>query len=220
MFGQGTHTAQNKSITVAEAAEDWITAVELEGRERSTVAQYRQHAELHINPRLGGEKLAKLTTPRVNAFRDDLLATLSRPMAKKVLTSLKSLLRDARRRGNVAQNVALDVSIKTDKRNKRKLKVGVDIPAPDEIKKIVHALSGKWRPMLLTAIFTGLRASELRGLRWSDVDLKRGELTVHQRADRYNAVGAPKSERGKRTLPLGPIGAQYPEGMEARLPAE
>jgi integrase len=40
---QGVHTAPSKSITVAQAAEDWIAYVELEGRERSTVAQYRQH---------------------------------------------------------------------------------------------------------------------------------------------------------------------------------
>jgi integrase len=58
--------------------------------------------------------------------------------------------------------------------------------------------------LLLTAIFTGLRVSELRGLRWSDVDLKRSELHVRQRADRYNAIGRPKSEAGERTVPLPP----------------
>jgi integrase len=122
-----------------------------------------------------------------------------------VLTSLKSLLRDAKRRGNVAQNVALDVSISKDKRAKSKLKVGVDIPTPDEIKRIVHAAAGKHRPLLLAAIFTGLRSSELRGLRWADVDLKRGELHVRQRADRWNEIGKPKSESGDRTIPLGPL---------------
>ena len=69
---QGIHTPQSKGITVAEAAEDWIAFVELEGRERSTVNQYRNHVKYHINPRLGREKLAKLTTPRINKFRDDL----------------------------------------------------------------------------------------------------------------------------------------------------
>ena len=34
----------------------------------------------------------------------------------------------------------------------------------------MNAAEGRWRPFLLTAIFTGLRASELRGLRWDDVD--------------------------------------------------
>ena len=57
----------------------------------------------------------------------------------------------------------------------------------------------------MTAIFTGLRASELRGLRWSDVDLDRAELTVRQRADRWGAIGSPKSASGRRTVPLAPM---------------
>jgi integrase len=86
-----------------------------------------------------------------------------------------------------------------------KLTVGVDIPTPDEIKRIVHAATGRVRPFLITTIFTGLRSSELRGLRWSDVDLKKGELHVRQRADRYNEIGKPKSKSGDRTIPLGPL---------------
>ena len=201
---RGIHTPQSSSVTIAEAARDWIAYVELEGRERSTVAQYRQHVDLHINPRLGRESLAKLTTPRVNAFRDDLLAKLSRAMARKVLTSLKSLLRDAQRRGNVPQNVAADVKIGTATRSKQKLRIGTDIPTADEIGRLLHAAPAKWRLMLLVMTFAGLRASEARGLRWQDVDFKRSELHVRQRADRYQAIGKPKSESGDRTIPLGP----------------
>ena len=99
-------------------------------------------------------------------------------MARKVMSSLKSLLKDAQRRGNVAQNVALAVMrIDTDKRGERRLKVGVDIPTAEEIKAILAAAGPRVRPLLLTAVFTGLRSSELRGLRWSDVDLKHGEAT-------------------------------------------
>ena len=53
------------------------------------------------------------------------------------------------------------------------------------------------------AIFTGLRASELRGLRWKDVDLKASELHVRQRADRFNEIGKPKSAAGERVVPFG-----------------
>ena len=60
--------------------------------------------------------------------------------------------------------------------------------------------------MLFTAIFTGLRASELRGLTWGDVDLKAAELHVRQRADRYGEIGKPKSKAGHRTVPLPPMG--------------
>src|SRR5262245_16006540 len=202
---QGIHTPHAKSITIAEAAEDWIAYVTNEKRERSTIQSYRSYIDNHINPRLGREKLSRLTTPRIQAFRDDVLAGLSRPHAKKVLTSLKSLLSDAQRRGNVAQNVALPVKITPDKRAKRKLVVGVDIPTLDEIKRIIHAATGRARPFLVTAIFTGLRSSELRGLRWDDVDLKTSQLRVRQRADRYNEIGPPKSASGDRTIPLGPF---------------
>ena len=57
---QGVHSAPSKSITVARAAEDWLVHVEREGRERSTLAQYGQHAHRHINPRIGDLKLAIL----------------------------------------------------------------------------------------------------------------------------------------------------------------
>jgi integrase len=70
---------------------------------------------------------------------------------------------------------------------------------------MVRAAEGRWRPLLLTAIFTGLRASELRGLRWQDVDFDKRELHVRQRADCYSAIGNPKSEAGERTVPLTPI---------------
>jgi Phage integrase family len=58
---------------------------------------------------------------------------------------------------------------------------------------------------LLTAIFTGLRASELRGLRWVNVDLTKRELHVRERADEYKQMGRPKSAAGERTVPLSPI---------------
>jgi integrase len=43
----------------------------------------------------------------------------------------------------------------------------MDIPSPEEVRAFLAALDGRWRPILLTAVFTGLRASELRGLRWT-----------------------------------------------------
>src|SRR5262245_49130982 len=201
----GTHTPLHGSITVAQAAEEWLSHIAAEGRERATVRTCRQHVMLHINPRLGRERLAKLTRPRIEAFRDSLVRDSSRPLARKVLVTLKSVLKDAHRRGNVAQNVATGVSIEISKRDVAKLRVGVDIPTPDEIRRILAAAAGRIRPLLMTAVFAGLRASELRGLVWAAVDLKKGELHVRQRADRFNAIGKPKSHAGERTITLGPM---------------
>jgi integrase len=134
-------------------------------------------------------------------------------MVRKVRGSLGAILADAQERGLVGQNVVRALRARrrrgkesrADKRMKGKLKVGVDIPTPDEIRAIVNVLEGRWRPLLLTAIFAGLRGSELRGLRWADVDLKHGEICVLQRADRYDAIGRPKSEAGERSIPLPPM---------------
>jgi integrase len=203
---KGVHSPLSGSITVAKAAADWLTYVELEGCERATLANYRDIVDLHIVPRIGAERLPKLTTPRINAFRDELVRDLSRSRAKKVLGCLKSIIKDAKRRGSVAQNVASDVTIATNKRAKRRLEVGIDIPAPAEISKILAAATaGRRRAFLVTAVFTGLRSSELRGLRWEDIDLGKGELHVRQRADRYNAIGRPKSQGSTRTIPIGPF---------------
>jgi integrase len=91
-----------------------------------------------------------------------------------------------------------------EQRRNGRLRVGVDIPSPDEVRTLIGHVSGRWRPFLLTAVFTGLRASELRGLRWADVDLKCGQLHVCQRADRYNVIGPLKSGSAARTIPLPP----------------
>jgi len=130
-----------------------------------------------------------------------------------VLRILGAILADAQERGLVAQNVVRSLRGRrqrgkerhADQRRNGRLKIGMDIPSPDEVRTLIAHVSGRWRPFLLTAVFTGLRASELRGLRWADVDLKRGELHVHQRADRYNTIGSLKSVSAGRTIPLPPM---------------
>jgi integrase len=203
---KGIHTPLNRSVTVATAAKDWLAYVEMEGIEKATLANYRYIVSRHLIPRIGAERLAKLTTPQVNAFRDELVRTAcSRTLAGKILRCLKSVIKDAKRRGNVAQNVATDVTISTKDRDEGRLEVGVDIPTPQEIQRILSAATGRRRPFLVTTVFTGLRSSELRGLRWTDIDLDRGEVQVRQRADRYNTIGKPKSLSGRRTVPIGPF---------------
>jgi integrase len=200
----GVHTPPSRSITVKAAAADWLRWVELENRERATIVGYRVLVDKHIVPRLGATKLASLTTPRIEKFRDDLVEALGRSLAKKVLGRLKAILKDAKRRGNVAQNVAADVMIGTNGRDKERLTIGEHIPSRDEIRRILEAApEGRARALLMTAAFTGLRASELRGLRWEDVDLKHNVIHVRQRADRYNAIGRPKSVSGERNVPIG-----------------
>jgi len=214
----GTHVPDSQSITVAEAGRLWLKRCEADGLEQSTVDYYQQHLDRHIIPVIGAVKLSRLTMPMLTTFQDKLRELARSPtMVRKVRISLGALLADAQRRGLVGQNVvhALPRSLRSKDarvaaRQKGKLKVGVDIPSIDEVRAIIAAASdggdsGERHPLLLTAIFTGLRISELRGLRWDDVDLKRSELHVRQRADRYNKIGPPKSAAGERVIPLPPV---------------
>jgi integrase len=163
---------------------------------------------------LGALRLSQLTVPLVRGFEDRLRRDGRSPaMVRKARRSLGALLADAQERGLVAQNVVY--SARRHRRAARAdgdgmLEIGIDIPTPEEMRAIVAELpripdAARWRPLLLTAIFAGLRASELRGLRWSDVDLQGGELHVRQRADRYGAIGRPKSAAGERAVPLPPM---------------
>jgi integrase len=205
----GVHTPDSRSVTVSEAGQLWLASREAAGVERTTLATYREQLRLHITPLIGATKLTAITVPFVRAFEDRLRQDRSPSMVRRILVALSAILSDAQDRGLVAQNVVRSRrgnTSTTEARQQHRLEVGRDIPTPDEVRAIIAKLgSGRSRPFLLTAIFTGLRASELRGLRWADIDLARNELHVRQRADRFSAIGAPKSATSRRTIPLLPM---------------
>ncbi|WP_173088919.1 site-specific integrase [Devosia sp. 1635] len=208
----GIHVADGATITIEEAGKLWLKSGDAAGLERTSLDQRRQHLNLHLVPFVGPTKLTKVTVPWVRAFQDQLReAGRSPAMVKRVTVSLGSILADAQGRGLVVRNAVHEASrarsgTKTsDKRAKAKLRVGVDIPTNSEIRAILDAATGRYRPLLVTMIFTGLRASEARGLRWEDIELGNAILHVRQRADRYGDIGMPKSEAGQRAIPLPPI---------------
>lgn len=209
---EGVHVADSATITIEEAGKLWLKSGDAAGLERTTIDQRKQHLNLHIIPLAGSIKLTKVTAPWIRSFQDDLRDKgRSAAMVKRVTVSLGSILADAQARGLVVRNAVHELSRarsgtkSSDKRAKARLRVGTDIPTNGEIRAILDAASGRYRPLLVTMVFTGIRASEARGLRWEDVDLTKSILHVRQRADRYGEVGMPKSEAGQRTVPLPPM---------------
>lgn len=199
---QGTHTPDSISITFKKAAEQWVERGRREGLEPTTIAAYDQHVRLHLNPLCGELKLSQLTTPMIEGYRDKLVDKLSRPMAIRVLRSMTSIIAEAQRRGQVAQNVAQAVKVKRMARERPKVRS----PSKKALRAILEAAQAaddrQAGPLVMLAIFGGLRASELRGLSWRQLDLKDGTVTVDQRADAKGMIGAPKSAASRRTIPL------------------
>lgn len=202
------HVADADTVTIEQAGKYWLEASSAAGLEQTTLAQYEQHLRLHIVPAIGRHRLNEVSIPFVRAFTDKLAADgKSKAMVRAVRVSLGALLSDAQERGLVVRNAVKDMgrsksSKRVEARQKKRAEVGVDIPTVEEIGKIIAAADGKSRAFLMTAAFTGMRASELRGLRWADISFNRREVTIRQRADAHQKIGAPKSEKGSRAIPL------------------
>lgn len=201
-LARGVHTPSSVSPTVKEAAVLWIKRCNEKRLERSTICAYEEHVDLHIVPFIGAKKLVELTVPAVNAFADDLReAARSADMIKRVIRSLGAIFKEARRRGLSAlaptEDLELDLPERDDPRPA--------IPTKAELQAIIASATARegriWRALVLVAIFCGLRASELRGLRWDDVDFEGRQINVNQRADVYHKIGKLKSKSAYRSIP-------------------
>jgi len=121
--------------------------------------------------------------------------------ASHVRITLRIALGEAQRDGLLQQNVAALAKgppVKT-----REMKT-LDA---DAARKLIAYTSGTDEaPLWLTAITTGVRAGELAGLQWEDVDLAHGVLHVRRswarRLDRTFGPKDPKTEKSKRSIPL------------------
>jgi integrase len=208
----GRHVADSASVTIEEAGKLWIETGEKNGLVESSIRQCRQHLD-HIKASpIGSTKLSKLTVPVVRSFEEWLRANGRSPaLTKKVLSSLGSIVADAMERGLAAHNPVREMrKVRKNRRTKaarernKRLEVGVDIPTPAEIRAIIKAANVYRRAFFATAALCGLRASELRGLPWSNVDFAKSVIRVTQRADKWGTIDVPKSEAGEREVPMPP----------------
>ncbi|MHC2619443.1 integrase [Bradyrhizobium huanghuaihaiense] len=204
-IARGTHTPGSISPTVKEAAVLWIKRCNEKGLEPMTVKGYEEHVDLHIVPFIGAKKLSDLNVPAVNAFADALRDVgRSAEMIKRVVRSLGGIFKEARRRGlsNAAPTVGLELDL-PDRADPRPV-----IPSKPELTAIIAGATergGRARPYFLTSIFCGPRPSEMRGLRWIDIDFEGRQISVSQRADASHRIGKLKSKAAYRSIPCPPI---------------
>jgi integrase len=84
---------------------------------------------------------------------------------------------------------------------KRRTAPAILIPA--EIKALINGLALRERTLVLLSVSTGLRQSELFGLKWGDIGFAQGAMSV-TRSIVYGVVGPCKTEASQKPVPLHP----------------
>jgi integrase len=201
-LSQGLHTPATTSPTVAQAGALWLKRGRDKNLEEMTLKYYEEHVNLHINPFIGAKKLSELTAPVVSAFADRLREEgRSAEMIRRAVRSLGGIFKEARRRGLASHSPTNDLDLDFPERDDSRAVA----PTKAELQAIIAGATGRWRPLVLVAIFCGLRASELRGLRWEDVNFDEREISIKQRADARNKIGKLKSKTAYRSIPMPPM---------------
>ena len=188
-------------VTVREFLDHWLTTTAPTLRP-STVRRYRDLARLHILPGLGGLRLAKLSPADVQRLHADRLASGLSPTSVRHLHGvLHHALDDAVRWGLVARNIT--DAVDAPKRSTPEMTTW----STDQAARFLTTTAGDdleafWRLVLLC----GLRRGEALGLRWSDVDLESGTLSIRRTLSRGLTsrleAGEPKTAAGKRRISL------------------
>lgn len=182
---------EGKVPTLAEFRDAYIRDAEARNS-KAEIKHKKQHLRDHLLPAFGKLRLDQITTQLVDGFVATKLKRLSPSTVNKLLATLRRAL-----------NIAHDWGVigKTPKFRPAKLpQAEFDFLDFDEAERFLDGAEEKWRTFLLTAIRTGLRLGELRGLQWGDVDLKNKRLRV-ARAFTQTGWGVPKSGKG-RTVDL------------------
>lgn len=80
---------------------------------------------------------------------------------------------------------------------------------PDEARKLIVALDEPLKLIVETALFTGLRVSELMGLTWDAIDHTNKTITVKQGRSQQGDLDEPKSKRSRRPVRLGELSKRF-----------
>lgn len=189
---------------------EWLPVIATSVRP-STLAGYRLHVECHIVPRLGRLELSAIDARKLNALYASLLASgrvhgnggLSPASVRRVHATVHRALKDAVRWGYLNENPA-------DLCDPPKVRAsdGYEMTTwtAEQLRAFLRSVKrDELYPLWFLLAATGMRRGEALGLRWSDVDLRAGRLSVRQTVVAVGAeilVSRPKTAKGRRAIAL------------------
>lgn len=199
---EGTHVDRNLE-TVSSFMESWLTNYAAVNTTPRTTQGYRQKVSAYIIPHLGGIKMQNLTARHVQG--------LHRWMLDKRLSNQSVL--HTHRVLSKAMQCAVDWEV-ISKNPAQKIKPPRPEPTPIDVWDMVElgrfvqgTTDNQFSDVFKLAVFSGLRRSELTGLRWEQLDLETKTLRVTETLQRISGrglmVGQPKTKTSRRAIALG-----------------
>jgi integrase len=182
-----------EKLTLAEyLVERWLP-IQKSRLRPSTYDSYRRNIELHVIPAIGKRYLDKLTAEDIDFFYATLLTSgdkrtrrggkgaskgLSPKTVRNIHGMLNKALGDAQRKGTVARNIVALADAPSPQARKRSELKAWEV---DQLVQFLDAIdSHRMAPAFHFAAHTGMRRGEVLGLRWRDLDLDAGRVSVRQ----------------------------------------
>ena len=206
------------TITVAQYIERWITDYAERRVRQNTLLAYRCMLRNYLTEGVGEIRLKKLQRPacqrHFNEMQDNGLSSQTIRMAHSVLHSALAQAVDDRM---IPENVA--ARCKLPKVTNRE---SIALTA-DQVGALLASVANHPLRIAFHILFnTGVRVSELLGLRWKNVDLDAGEIHIVEQLARGAEVAyvPPKSVDGIRDSPIAPGLAAELKSHKTRQKAE
>nr|WP_325299034.1 site-specific integrase [uncultured Dysosmobacter sp.] len=192
----------------------------------STLTSYRNNFRVHIKPYVGEVALRELTTYHIQKMLDSMVGSLS--LFVKVYNVIHGALEKAVELGMIPRNPCKGVAFPAED------KEDIRVLTQEEQQRFIEALDGEYyRVMLLTYLYTGMRAGECIPLQWKDVDLSKRTIRVNKKAILHHDFSKHsakqevqdfcKTKSSKRTVAitagLAAILAEHKEEMKKRVAA-
>ena len=158
----------------------------------STKKAYAGYLEKWIDPRWGEYRLLDVRAVEVESW----LKSLNRaPGTRSKIRNVMSLLFNHGRRHEICDHNPIQWVRQSAKR-----RTAPDILTSSEVQSLLANLRGRERTLVLLAVTTGLRRSELFALKWKDVDFHAKQIHV-TRSIVQNVVGLCKTESSQKPVP-------------------
>jgi len=182
---------------VGEYLTRWLADSVKDTVRQRTYERYESIVRVHLVPAIGGMKLKNLTPAHVRSLnREKLDSGLAPRTVQYIHRTLSKALKQAVSDGLIPRNAA--GSVKPPQPRTEEIR-----PLNrEQVRVFLEAVSGdRLEALYVVAITAGLRAGELLGLKWEDLDLEAGMLQVRRTLSETRSgriFEAPKSGKGRR----------------------